>query len=66
MDTVLLIEQTLNGFQLGVMLFLMASGLTLVLGIMNIVNLSHGSFYMLGAYFAVTIATFTGSVNRTV
>ena len=61
MNTVLLIEQALNGFQLGVMLFLMASGLTLVLGIMNIVNLSHGSFYMLGAYFTVTLALYSGS-----
>ena len=49
------LEQTLNGLQLGVMLFLMAAGLTLVFGIMNLVNLAHGSLYMLGAYFAATL-----------
>src|SRR5437773_4551853 len=50
MNFVLLLEQTLNGLQLGVMLFLMAAGLTLVFGIMNLVNLAHGSLYMVGAY----------------
>ncbi|MBV9362061.1 MAG: branched-chain amino acid ABC transporter permease [Betaproteobacteria bacterium] len=49
----LVFEQLLNGLQLGVMLFLMAAGLTLVLGIMNFVNLAHGSFYMVGAYLTV-------------
>jgi len=49
---VLILEQILNGFQLGVMLFLMAAGLTLVFGIMNMVNLAHGSLYMVGAYLA--------------
>ena len=48
MNFVLVLEQTLNGLQLGVMLFLMAAGLTLVFGIMNLVNLAHGSFYMVG------------------
>jgi len=50
MNFVLVLEQTLNGLQLGVMLFLMAAGLTLVFGIMNLVNLAHGSLYMVGAY----------------
>ena len=62
MNIVLLTELVLNGFQLGVMLFLMASGLTLVLGIMNFVNLTHGSFYMFGAYFTVTFFDLTGSL----
>jgi branched-chain amino acid transport system permease protein len=57
----LLIEQGLNGIQLGIMLFLMAAGLTLVLGIMNLVNLAHGSLYMLGAYFAASLQQWTGS-----
>jgi branched-chain amino acid transport system permease protein len=48
----LIITQALNGLQLGVLLFLLAAGLTLVFGIMNFVNLAHGSLYMLGAYFA--------------
>ena len=52
MNLVLIAEQTLNGLQLGVMLFLMAAGLTLVFGIMNLVNLAHGSLYMVGAYLA--------------
>lgn len=57
----LLIEQMLNGLQSGVMLFLIASGLTLVLGIMNFVNLAHGSFYMIGAFAAVSLQLWTGS-----
>ncbi len=52
MTTGLFFTQLLNGLQLGVLLFLLASGLTLVFGIMNFVNLSHGSLYMMGAYFA--------------
>ncbi|MBN9429013.1 MAG: branched-chain amino acid ABC transporter permease [Burkholderiales bacterium] len=55
MSISLFIEQLLNGIQFGVMLFLMAAGLTLVLGIMNLVNLAHGSIYMAGAYFAATM-----------
>jgi branched-chain amino acid transport system permease protein len=55
------IEQSLNGVQLGMLLFLLAAGLTLVFGIMDLVNLAHGSLYMLGAYFAATFAAFTGS-----
>src|ERR1700684_3946905 len=55
------IEQLLNGVQLGMLLFLLAAGLTLIFGIMDLVNLAHGSLYMLGAYFAATFAAFTGS-----
>src|ERR1043166_8670686 len=58
---VYLIEQCLNGIQLGMMLFLLAAGLTLIFGIMDLVNLAHGSLYMLGAYFAATFAAATGS-----
>ena len=61
MNLVLLLEQTLNGLQLGVMLFLMAAGLTLVFGIMNLVNLAHGSLYMVGAYLSVALFNLTGS-----
>ena len=57
----LLIEQLLNGIQLGLLMFLLAAGLTLVFGIMDLVNLAHGSLYMLGAYFATTFITWTGS-----
>ena len=61
MDLLLFLEQTLNGFQFGVFLFLIAAGLTLVFGIMNLVNLAHGSLYMIGAYFAATFYQWTGS-----
>ena len=61
MTFALVFEQTLNGLQLGVMLFLMAAGLTLVLGIMNVVNLAHGSLYMVGAYLTVAAFRWTGS-----
>src|SRR5258705_4275383 len=57
----LVLEQTLNGLQYGVMLFLMAAGLTLVFGIMNLVNLAHGSLYMVGAYMATAAFNWTGS-----
>ena len=60
-DPVLLVTQALNGLQFGVMLFLMAAGLTLVFGIMNLVNLAHGSLYMLGAYLAAVFLDTTGS-----
>ena len=66
MNWLLVVEQCLNGLQLGVMLFLMAAGLTLVFGIMNFVNLAHGSFYMLGAYFAVAFLKWTGSFAASV
>ena len=49
MDAVLLVEQSLNGLQFGLMLFLLAAGLTLVFGIMDMVNLAHGSIYMVVA-----------------
>ena len=54
-------EQFLNGVQLGMLLFLLAAGLTLIFGIMDLVNLAHGSLYMLGAYFAATFADWTDS-----
>lgn len=57
----LVLEQVLNGAQLGVTLFLMAAGLTLVFGIMGVINLAHGSFYMIGAYAAALVASQTGS-----
>ncbi|HUJ88392.1 MAG TPA: branched-chain amino acid ABC transporter permease [Burkholderiales bacterium] len=62
MNLQLVLEQVLNGAQLGVTLFLMAAGLTLIFGIMNLVNLAHGSFYMVGAYLAVTFYHWTGSL----
>ena len=55
------LTQLLNGLQLGTTLFLMSSGLTLVLGIMNFVNLAHGSFFMVAAYVAATVYAWTGS-----
>jgi branched-chain amino acid transport system permease protein len=61
MTLILFFEQLLNGVQLGVMLFLMAAGLTLVLGIMNFVNLAHGSLYMVGAYLTVAAYQWSGS-----
>ena len=61
MNWIFLAEQFLNGFQLGILLFLIAAGLTLVLGIMDLVNLAHGSLYMLGAFFAATFAQWTDS-----
>ena len=57
----LFIEQCLNGLQFGLLLFLLAAGLTLVFGIMDLVNLAHGSLYMVGAYFAATFAAWTHS-----
>jgi branched-chain amino acid transport system permease protein len=57
----LFVEQCLNGLQVGLLLFLLAAGLTLVFGIMDLVNLAHGSLYMLGAYFAATFTALTGS-----
>jgi branched-chain amino acid transport system permease protein len=61
MSTTLLLVQVLNGVQLGVLLFLIAAGLTLVFGVLDLVNLAHGTQYMLGAYLAVTFAGWTGS-----
>ncbi|HEY7232316.1 MAG TPA: branched-chain amino acid ABC transporter permease [Pseudolabrys sp.] len=57
----LFIEQCLNGLQFGLLLFMLAAGLTLVFGIMDLVNLAHGSLYMIGAYFAATFTAWTGS-----
>lgn len=57
----LLVEQTLNGLQLGVLLFLLAAGLTLVFGIMGLINLAHGSLYMAGAFTTAWMTGWTGS-----
>src|SRR5688572_2956661 len=61
MSTILFLEQTLNGVQFGLMLFLLAAGLTLVFGIMDMINLAHGSLYMVGAYLMAAFAQATGS-----
>src|SRR2546423_963266 len=61
MPAILLLEQSLNGLQFGLMLFLLAAGLTLVFGIMDMINLAHGSLYMIGAYFMASFAQMTGS-----
>ena len=61
MSPQLLMIQTLNGLQFGVLLFLMAAGLTLVFGIMSFINLAHGSLYMFGAYFAAAAYNASGS-----
>ena len=61
MSTVLILEQALNGLQFGVMLFMMSAGLTLVFGVMGLINLAHGSLYMIGAFAAAVVATWTGS-----
>ncbi len=61
MDLVLIAEQLLNGLQFGLMLFLLAAGLTLVFGIMDMINLAHGSLYMVGAYLAAAVGAATGS-----
>src|SRR5437764_6599404 len=55
------VEQFLNGLQFGLLLFLLAAGLTLVSGIMDFVNLAHGSLYMMGAYFAASFGAWTGN-----
>src|SRR6478752_6314391 len=61
MSLSLFLIQMLNGLQLGVLLFMLSAGLTLVFGIMNFVNLAHGSLYMMGAYFAAATFNATGS-----
>ena len=61
MNTGIVLAQLLNGLQYGVLLFLLAAGLTLVFGIMSFVNLAHGSLYMVGAYFAATAFSHTES-----
>jgi branched-chain amino acid transport system permease protein len=60
-QTALVVEQLLNGLQFGVMLFLMAAGLTLIFGVMGLINLAHGSFYMVGAFACAGVAAATGS-----
>ena len=62
MDVYSLAIQLLNGVQYGLLLFLVASGLTLIFGIMGIINLAHGSFYMIGAYMAFSLSSLTGSL----
>ncbi len=57
----LFLEQILNGLQFGIMLFLLSAGLTLIFGIMGLINLAHGSLYMVGAYIAAVVAERTGS-----
>ena len=61
MSATLLLVQALNGLQLGILLFLLAAGLTLVFGIMNFINLAHGSLYMMGAFIAATVFRHSGS-----
>ncbi|WP_171097999.1 branched-chain amino acid ABC transporter permease [Ruegeria sp. HKCCD7255] len=61
MSAILIIEQILNGLQFGIMLFLMAAGLTLIFGVMGLINLAHGSLYMVGAFAAAAVAGATGS-----
>ena len=62
MDIYSFLIQLLNSIQYGLLLFLVASGLTLIFGIMGIINLAHGSFYMIGAYMAFTLSSLTGSL----
>ncbi|MBN7784676.1 branched-chain amino acid ABC transporter permease [Ponticoccus gilvus] len=61
MTLTLLAEQVLNGLQSGIMLFLMAAGLTLIFGVMGLINLAHGSLYMVGAFCAAAVSAATGS-----
>lgn len=58
---ILILEQLLNGLQYGITLFLLAAGLTLIFGIMGVINLAHGSLYMVGAYAGTLVAAETGS-----
>jgi branched-chain amino acid transport system permease protein len=60
MDFATFLIQCLNALQYGLLLFLVASGLTLIFGIMGVINLAHGSFYMIGAYMAYALAPFVG------
>src|SRR5436309_3117078 len=61
MTAELLFEQALNGLSFGALLFILAAGLSLVFGMMDVVNLAHGAFYMLGAYVALSVVQRTGS-----
>jgi branched-chain amino acid transport system permease protein len=62
MDLATFLIQVLNSIQYGLLLFLLASGLTLIFGIMGVINLAHGSFYMLGAYLAFTLTQYTANL----
>ena len=62
MDIGTFLIQLLNSVQYGLLLFLVASGLTLIFGIMGIINLAHGSFYMVGAYMAFSLSSLTGNL----
>jgi branched-chain amino acid transport system permease protein len=62
MDVEIFLIQLLNSVQYGLLLFLVASGLTLIFGIMGVINLAHGSFYMLGAYTAFVLSSLTGDL----
>lgn len=62
MDLASFLIQTLNAVQYGLLLFLVASGLTLIFGVMGVINLAHGSFYMMGAYLAFTLTAMTGNL----
>lgn len=61
MSVALFLEQILNGLQLGVMLFLMAAGLTLIFGVMGLINLAHGSLFMVGGFVCAAVAAWTAS-----
>jgi branched-chain amino acid transport system permease protein len=63
MDFPTFLIQLLNSVQYGLLLFMLAAGLTLIFGIMGVVNLAHGSFYMLGAYLAYAISGYFGSLT---
>ncbi|MFA7556214.1 MAG: branched-chain amino acid ABC transporter permease [Hydrogenophaga sp.] len=66
MDLPLILIQALNAVQYGLLLFLVASGLTLIFGVMGVINLAHGSFYMMGAYLAFSLAPLTGNLLATI
>jgi branched-chain amino acid transport system permease protein len=66
MEPALILIQTLNAVQYGLLLFLVASGLTLIFGVMGVINLAHGSFYMMGAYLAFSLSALTGNLLLTI
>jgi branched-chain amino acid transport system permease protein len=61
-----IVTQSTGGLIIGMLLFLVAAGLTLIFGVLKVINFTHGSFYMLGAYFALTIFQLTGSYTLTI
>src|SRR5213595_1635338 len=61
MTAELVFQQALNGLSFGALLFILAAGLSLIFGMMDVVNLAHGAFYMLGAYVALSVVRTTGS-----